>query len=97
MIMKKVFLIPIYCIITETLFSQNIQKYDLYSSLFLDSLGNQYQIKKSYYHLPTSEDSILFYKESNIEIYKMMDSSFEEQKKYQSSLKKKKTKKKNKK
>ena len=92
--MKKIFLAVLNFSITLSVYSQTTQQYYLYSNLFLDSLGNQYQTKKSYSHIPTYEDSLLFYKESKMEIFKMMDSFFADQKKYQSSLKKKNSKKK---
>jgi hypothetical protein len=49
------------------------EKYTLYSIPHYDSLGNLYTVKKTYDHLPTTEDSAAFRIESKNSILEMMD------------------------
>ena len=67
--MKKI--ITLLLMISGNVYAQ--EKYTIYSIPYLDSLGNQYTVKKSYNHIPTAADSADFLKESKISILQMMD------------------------
>ncbi len=60
----------------------------LYSVPTYDSLGNFFQVKKRYDHLPTQLDSIAFANSLSGEIHKMMDEYGREQQEYYVSIKK---------
>ena len=59
----------------------------LYSVPTYDSLGNFFQVKKSFDHPPTNSDSIAFAKSISAEIHKMMDEYGREQQEYYESIK----------
>jgi hypothetical protein len=42
-----------------------------------DSLGNMYTVKKLFFHAPSFEDSMQFFKEAEIEVSKMFNEKFE--------------------
>lgn len=42
-----------------------------------DSLGNMYTVKKLFFHAPSFEDSMQFFKEADIEVSKMINEKFE--------------------
>ena len=72
--MKMKLMITILLLLSGKIYAQ--EKYTLTSILTLDSLGNAYQVNKTYDHIPTSKDSADFLKESRISIHKMIDSFY---------------------
>lgn len=65
----------------------NVEENTLYSIPHYDSLGNFFQVKKSFDHPPTHSDSIAFAKSISVEIHKMMDEYGREQQEYYESIK----------
>lgn len=56
------------------------EKNTLYSIMNYDSLGNQFQVKKSYDHVPTLSDSLEFASSIRKHITKMINGFYEEEK-----------------
>lgn len=54
--------------------AQAQETYKLRSIPIVDSLGNVYGIEQTYDHVPTGEDSTIFFKESRIPVLQMIDS-----------------------
>jgi len=90
--MKKAIITLLIYLESSLAFSQTSKQFELYSLPCYDSLGNQFQAKKSYYHIPTAEDSAAFRISSRVEISQMMDSVYEERR-YSKPIRKAKSKK----
>ena len=60
----------------------------LYSIPHLDSMGNEFQVKKRFDHTPTRVDSVIFAYCISTEIQRMMDEYGREQQEYYESIKK---------
>jgi hypothetical protein len=85
--MKKIFILLL--LISTKVHSQTKDTFELLSFPTYDEYGNYYQVVKKFDHLPTKQDSLIFKKESDLEISKMI---LEEKKRFEpkNNVKKKK-------
>lgn len=72
--MKKLITTAAVIFTTLTLSAQTKDTFVLKSFPAYDEMGNYYEIRKSYDHIPTQQDSIAFTRESNMQISIWIDS-----------------------
>lgn len=72
--MKKNILITLLVTVPIFCNCQDKKQYILNSINHYDSVGNVFATQKTYDHIPTSEDSSVFFKESEASILQAMDS-----------------------